>query len=470
MKLILFLLLFLTINIHSYADEVNIGANNNKNNEKKTESLNNINSLDEQPSSKDNNTTKNIKDNNSFVNNNLNDNESFEFNNDLNDNKTYSENFGKIKIKEKIVDDEYINDRNGFMSRFGIQTNNPLTFNFNFDDNSSDYIANSRKNLEKFPMKMTNVIRTENIWQKDKTFIEVILGGGVHFNNILYVDQSLLKEDFDVFGYGSLRLKFAGGYAFSPELYIEETGDFRFTRSNLTIGKQKPSYNKYYLKIPLGFKVPFFKWKADAVIDASYSAFFQNYKAKSDIMVNNTLIHKDDYVNSAGSLWDIRFYLTTPVVRKESIIEYSYFGLYYMEHIIPKTARKGNDYKNHYDLFVSTKNRSGGIFYDLQKNIYKGFIFGINVNVGYAENEVSNGGSSFGAEFDNIHGLLDLGVKVNMGYTYIWKNSGVGLGFKVGAAYNTNIDFIFSKNKDLYRFGTEGTVNYFAELNLLFGY
>lgn len=389
----------------------------------------------------------------------------------VSDNKTLKQKKQhKLNIKEKLVEDQYINDRNSFMKKFGFESDASLNFNLNFDDNQTEYIENTKKSFKRHPINMNNNINYSNIWEKDKMYIEAELGGGVHFNNVLYVNKALLSEDFDYFGYGSIHLKFAGGHAFSPEFYIEETGDFRFTRSNLNFGKVKPSYNLYYAKIPLGFKIPFFKWDSEFIIDGSYSSIYQNYKVKSDVIVNNKVAKAGDYINSASSLWNVRVYLSNPVVRKSSIIEYSYFGLYYQEHILPKTATRGENYLDYHDLFVSTRNRSGGIFYDLKKNVYKGLLVGVNVNLGYAESEVSNGGSHFDAKFDNIHGLLDIGVKASIGYAYVWKKAGVGLRFEAGAGYSTNIDFIFGKDKNLYRFGTEGNLNYFAELNILFGY
>lgn len=373
---------------------------------------------------------------------------------------------GKKKIREKLVPDEEINDRNSFMERFGFKEEQL------FDENqlSIDLLKSKNRQFRPRNLVMENSIQTENIWGKDKMIIEASLLGGVMSHNTFSVKANVADLEWTAIPYGGIHIKFGSGGMLMPEFYMIESGNFKFDRNNLQIKRGIPAYNEYFLKIPTGIKIPFFGWKSNIILDGLYSNLYSNYKVKNNTMVNGVSMQNGSNVYSAGSEWTVRLYLETPVVRKPSISEYSYFGIYYDEHISARSATPGSSYLGYPNLLVSANTRSGGIFYDMKKDVYKGFTFGISVYGGYAEIEAYDASMPFNVEYNNIHGLLSLKGRLTFGYQHIFKNTGIGLSFEAGAGYKGELEFIFASKTDKYRLGLEGEIRYFGELKILFGH
>lgn len=372
----------------------------------------------------------------------------------------------KKKIREKLVPDNEINDRNSFMEKFGFEEEKL------FDENEFSIDLLKKKDREYRPraLVMENNIQKENMWGRDKMIIEASLLGGVMSHNTFSVKANVADLGWTAIPYGGVHIRFGNGGMLMPEFYMIESGSFKFDRNNLLIKKGTPAYNEYFLKIPTGIKVPFFGWKSNLIIDGLYSNLYSNYKVKDNVMVNGVLMQAGNYVYSAGSEWAVRMYLDTPVIRKSSINEYSYFGIYYNEFITARSATPGSSYPGYPNLLVSTNTRSGGIFFDIKKDVYKGFIFGISVYGGYAEMDVYDGGTPFGREYNNIHGLLSLKGRLLFGYQHIFKDKGIGLAFETGAGYKGELEFIYASKADKYRLGLEGEIKYFAEFKILFGH
>lgn len=372
----------------------------------------------------------------------------------------------KKSIREKLVPDEEINDRNSFMERFGFEEQKL------FDENelSIDLLKKTNRQFRPRALVMENNIQTENIWGKENMIIEASLLGGVMSHNTFSVKADVADLEWTAIPYGGIHIRFGNGGMLMPEFYMIESGNFKFDRNNLQIKKGIPAYNEYFLKIPTGIKIPFFGWKSNIILDGTYSNLYSNYKVKNNVMVNGVTLQSGSNVYSAGSEWTVRLYLETPVVRKPSINEYSYFGIYYNEHITARSASPGSSYPGYPNILVSANTRSGGIFYDLKKDVYKGFTFGMAVYGGYGEIDVYDGGMPFDIGYNNIHGLLSLKGRMTFGYEHIFRKHGIGLSFEAGASYKGELEFIYASKSDKYRLGLEGEIRYFGEFKILFGY
>lgn len=370
-----------------------------------------------------------------------------------------SDNATKLKIKQKLVPDRLINDKNTFMRDFGFPSREE--FKINTDINAVD------KGLYKdVKMSMKNRWSKTSIWGKDFLYVEGMLAGGIKgFNYFSVRQQNAVQKEY-VIPYGSLSLKLFSGTIFSPELTVKDSR-FIFSESGTTIDEQLDNYNYYYLKLPLGFYIPFFGWKSEMYIDGSYSSLNNNFTAKSNIMVDGNLLGNGNSFHSASSSWNVRLYLDTPVVLKPSITEYAYFGVYYEELRSPRTALPGEGYPGGNTLLVDTVARAGGIFYEMRQDLFKGFMFGINVYAGIGDIETS---SIYNVSYGNTKGLLSYRASLSFGYQYIFKKQGVGIAFDAGAEYAGYVEFFYGKQDSPYSVTLDGDLRYFAELRFLFGY
>lgn len=418
MRLILSIVTLLLLGVYVYADESPILSTDNK-------TIDNV--------TQDNSTSDNIS----------------------SDKKTITKK--KTKIKPKLVPDRLINDKNSFMEDFGFPTREK--FNINTNINAKD--KGLYKDVE---LSMKNRWSTTNTWGKDFLYIESMLAGGIYGFNFFSIKQAEQKEF--VIPYGSLSLKLCSGTLFSPELVIKDS-KFIFSDSTSGIGKQTDNYNYYYLKLPLGFRIPFFGWKAEMYLDGSYSSLNNNFSVTDSLMVQGSLLEEGSSFYLSSSKWNVRLYLDTPVVLKPSIAEYSYFGIYYDETRSARTATPGKDDEGGYTLLVDGTARSGGFFYDMRLDVYKGFMFGINVYVGIGDIETSN---RYDVSYGNADGLVAYNAEITLGYQYIFKKYGVGIAFDAGAAYGGFVEFFYGKKDGPYSLSLDGDIRYFAELRFLFGW
>ena len=251
------------------------------------------------------------------------------------DNKTKKNINLKLKIKPKLVPDRLINDKNTFMTKFGFPEREEFKIN-------TDLNAKNRHLYDNVTLTMKNRWSKTNIWGKDFLYIEGIVSGGAYGFNYFSIKPANAQQKEYVIPYGSVSLKFMSGTRFSPELVIKDSR-FIFTESKSTIDEQADNYNYYYLKLPLGFYIPFFGWKSEMYIDGSYSSLNNNFQVKDNLMVQGTLLGSGSSFHTAASSWNVRLYLDTPVVLKPSISEYAYFGIYYDETRSSRTALPGTD-------------------------------------------------------------------------------------------------------------------------------
>lgn len=365
----------------------------------------------------------------------------------------------KLKIKPKLVPDRLINDKNSFMTDFGFPEREE--FKFNTDINAVD------KGLYKdVKLSMKNRWSKTNIWGKDFLYIEGMLSGGIYGFNMFSIRPSNAVQKEYIIPYGGLSLKLFSGTVFSPELTIHDSR-FIFSENGASIDEQADNYNYYYLKLPLGFYIPFFGWKAEMYLDGSYSSLNNNFSVKDNLMVQGSLLSSGSSFHLSSSSWNVRLYLDTPVVLKPSITEYAYFGIYYEEGRSARTALPGEDYAGGNTLLVDYTSRTGGIFYEMRQDLYKGFMFGINVYAGIGDIETSD---KYNVSYGNTEGLVAYKAEITLGYQHIFKQQGVGVAFDAGASYAGFVEFFYGKKDGPYSLTLDGDIRYFAELRFLFGY
>ena len=365
----------------------------------------------------------------------------------------------KLKIKPKLVPDRLINDKNSFMKDFGFPEREE--FKINTDINAVD--KGLYKDVE---LSMKNRWSKTNIWGKDFLYIEGMLAGGVYGFNMFSIRPANAVQKEYIIPYGALSLKLFSGTVFSPEFTIHDSR-FIFSENGASIDEQADNYNYYYLKLPLGFYVPFFGWKAEMYLDGSYSSLNNNFSVKDNLMVQGSLLSSGSSFHLSSSSWNVRLYLDTPVVLKPSITEYAYFGIYYEEGRSARTALPGEDYAGGNTLLVDYTSRTGGIFYEMRQDLYKGFMFGINVYAGIGDIETSD---KYNVSYGNTEGLVAYKAEITLGYQHIFKQQGVGVAFDAGASYAGFVEFFFGKKDKPYSLTLDGDIRYFAELRFLFGY
>lgn len=365
----------------------------------------------------------------------------------------------KTKIKPKLVPDRLINDKNTFMKDFGFPSREE--FKINTDINAVD------KGLYKdVKLSVKNRWSKTNIWGKDFLYIEGMLSGGIYGFNMFSIRPANAAQKEYVIPYGALSLKLFSGTVFSPELTIKDS-KFIFSENGASLDEQADNYNYYYLKLPLGFYIPFFGWKAEMYLDGSYSSTNNNFKVKDSLMVQGSLLSSGSSFHLSSSSWNVRLYLDTPVVLKPSITEYAYFGIYYEEGRSARTALPGKDYAGGNTLLVDYTSRTGGIFYEMRQDLYKGLMFGINVYVGIGDIETND---KYNVKYGNTDGLAAYKAEITLGYQHIFKQQGVGVAFDAGVEYSGFVQFFYGKKDKPYNLTLDGDLRYFAELRFLFGY
>ncbi len=345
------------------------------------------------------------------------------------------------------------------MKDFGFPAREEFKINQNLDAAGKDVY----KDVE---LSMKNRWSKTNIWGRDFLYIEGMLSGGVYGFNMFSIKPANASQKEYVIPYGALSLKLFSGTVFSPELTIKDS-KFIFSENGASIDEQEDNYNYYYLKLPLGFYIPFFGWKSEMYIDGSYSSLNNNFSVKSSLMVENSILESGSSFHLSSSYWNVRLYLDTPVVLKPSITEYAYFGLYYEEIRSARTALPGNDYINGNTLLVNYTSRSGGIFYEMRQDLYKGLMFGINVYAGIGDIETSR---KYNVTYGNTEGLVAYKAEITLGYQHIFKQQGVGVAFDAGVSYAGFVEFFYGKKDGPYSLTLDGDLRYFAEIRFLFGY
>ena len=369
----------------------------------------------------------------------------------------------KKSIPSKIVPDRKINDKNTFMGDFGFPPREELKFNLNLQAKDQGLYSDVK-------LAMKNRWSTSNVWGRDNLYIEASLAGGLYGFHYFAVDPSIMEQKVPYVPYGSLYLKFMGGSKFSPEIKIEDSR-FIFNQPDIYNGNTNQNYNYYYIKLPLGFSIPFFKYKSQVSIDGSYSSISSNFHVKKSVLIKGSQAQPDSNINVYSQSWNVRLFLDTPVVLKPSISEHAYFGVYYDETTSPRATSPGDDYPTHKNTLLMTVARSGGFFYDMKQDLYKGLIFGINVNLGFGDLEVKESTATYkGLEYDSSKGLIAYKALLMLGYEYLFKKQHVGLGIEAGVEYSGYVPFFYAKHSELHSLKTDGDLKYFVELKLLFGY
>ena len=365
-------------------------------------------------------------------------------------------------IPPKLVPDRYINDKNLFMGDFGFPARHELKVNINSDAKDTDL-------YDDVTLSLVNRWSTRNMWGKDKLYIEGAVSGGVIGYSLFSINTLDAISPMPVMPYGMLNLKLFSGTRFSPEIKIKDSR-FIFTSSDLNTGEKPQNYNYYYIKLPLGFHVPFFGYKSQMNIDGSFSSLHGNFNVLRPVLIKGQSLQAGDKFYTVSTNWNVRLYLDTPVVLKPSISEYAYFGIYYDESISPKSATPGTDYAGYGSMIVEALTRSGGIFYEMRQDLYKGFMFGIAVHLGVGDIEVKKNSQSYDVKYDGTKGLISYKVNLSIGYQYIFKKQHVGLAFDAGVEYAGNTPFFFAKQENLFGLRADGELRYYAELKFLFGY
>ena len=205
-------------------------------------------------------------------------------------------------------------------------------------------------------------------------------------------------------------------------------------------------------------------------IDGSFSSLHGNFNVLRPVLIKGQSLQAGDKFYTVSTNWNVRLYFDTPVVLKPSISEYAYFGIYYDETISPKSATPGTDYAGYGSMIVEALTRSGGIFYEMRQDLYKGFMFGIAVHLGVGDIEVKKNSQSYDVKYDGTQGLISYKVNLSIGYQYIFKKQHVGLAFDAGVEYAGNTPFFFAKQENLFGLRADGELRYYAELKFLFGY
>lgn len=378
------------------------------------------------------------------------------------DNNTDNSSKSKSKIPPKLVPDRKINDKNQFMKDFGFPAREELKFNVNIN-------AEDKGLYDDVTLSMANRWSKENIWGKDKLYIEgAVYGGMVGFSSFS-INTLNAVSPVPVIPYGAVHLKFMSGSRFSPELKVHDSR-FIFTSPDINIGESNQSYNYYYLKLPLGFSIPFFGFKSEMSVDGSFSSMQGNFQALRPFLIKGQSLAKGDEFNVSYMNWNVRLFLNTPVVAKPSILEYAYFGFYYDETTSPHGATPGSDYPGYSQMIINTLARSGGVFYDMQLDLYKGLLFGITVYVGIGDMEIKQESASYNVAYDGTKGLVAYKARISLGYEYIFKKHHVGISINAGTEYGGYVPFFFAKQENLFGIRNDGELRYFAELKFLFGY
>lgn len=378
------------------------------------------------------------------------------------DNSTNKTSKSPKKIPAKLVPDRKINDKNQFMRDFGFPAREELKFNINMN-------AKDNGLYDDVTLSMTNRWSEKNIWGKDNLYIEGAVSGGMVGFNSFSINILDAINPMPVIPYGAVHLKFMSGSKFSPELKIYDSR-FQFLDPDINLGKTTQSYNYYYLKLPLGFSIPFFGYKSKVSIDGSYSNMQGNFEVLRSFMMKGYSLAEGDKFNVSYMNWNVRLFFDTPVVAKPSISEYAYFGFYYDETTSPHSATAGSDYPGYSKMLINGLTRSGGVFYEMQLDLYKGILFGIAVHAGIGDMEIKKETTSYDVEYDGTKGLVSYKVRINLGYEYIFKKQHIGLSLIAGAEYGGYVPFFFAKQENLFNVRSDGELRYFAELKFLFGY
>ena len=336
-------------------------------------------------------------------------------------------------IPPKLVPDRYINDKNLFMGDFGFPARHELKVNINSDAKDTDL-------YDDVTLSLVNRWSTRNMWGKDKLYIEGAVSGGVIGYSLFSINTLDAISPMPVMPYGMLNLKLFSGTRFSPEIKIKDSR-FIFTSSDLNTGEKPQTYNYYYIKLPLGFHIPFFGYKSQMNIDGSFSSLHGNFNVLRPVLIKGQSLQAGDKFYTVSTNWNVRLYFDTPVVLKPSI-----------------------------SMIVEALTRSGGIFYEMRQDLYKGFMFGIAVHLGVGDIEVKKNSQSYDVKYDGTKGLISYKVNLSIGYQYIFKKQHVGLAFDAGVEYAGNTPFFFAKQENLFGLRADGELRYYAELKFLFGY
>lgn len=346
------------------------------------------------------------------------------------------------------------------------------------DDVNEKNVSETQENQETIQVDNKNInITSDKKGDDNKTttekspIIEGIVSAGFIGFEPMFLDKSQASFSNVYMPYGKLHLRFDDNKFLRPEFIIEETGSFSFKKSGITNGKSHWAYNKYYLKIPTGIPVPFFKFTGRLYLDGLYSTSNINILLKKPSVVNNTLYNKGEKFTGISSEMTFRLYLDTPIVMDNSIFEYSYFGVFYSERVSPRSASPPGNIENPQELILSALVRTGGIFYELKKDTpLKGLNFNILGYIGYGDMfNLDDVSAVNNVKFGNTTGLLTFYFTGGFSYRYIF-NTGVGIEVNAGASVFTTSEFLHTKDDSKYSMNMGVDLRYFANLSFVFGY
>ncbi len=347
-----------------------------------------------------------------------------------------------------------------------------VLIDFSYANNENN--INLAENIEKsnqIEIKDNSLKENEEA-NKKSPIIEGIVGAGFMGFEPMFFDKSAMSSSDHYFPYGKIHLRFDNGKFLRPEFLIEESGQFKFDIKGIKTGSHQTSYNKYYLKIPTGLKIPFFSYKSQFYVDGLYSSSSMVLRLKKKMTVNNVMRNAGERFTANLSEMTFRIYLDTPIVLEPSIFEYSYFGVFYSQRVVPRMAKPpAHLISISSDILLSTEIKTGGIFYEMKKDTpLKGLNFDIYAAIGYGDLfGLDDVNSVYSASFGNTKGLVTIFAKAGLGYRYVFK-TGLGIDINVGASYFITSEFINSPNPDKFTMNMGGDLRYFANLSFVFAY
>ena len=302
----------------------------------------------------------------------------------------------------------------------------------------------------------------------DEPIIEASAGSGVTVFEQMAISRSAASVLGKYIPYGSLHLRLGDGKFLCPEIIAEDSGAFKFNSYGIKEGSGASSYNNYLIKLPLGVSVPFFYYDASLFLDARYSSATTGLRLKENILINNESYKSGDEFSAVSSEMMFRLYLNTPVVSEQNFFEYSYFGAFYSERVVPRTASPPKSTPEEMpDILLSTVTKTGGFFYDIKKRtLLNGLSFEASANLGYGN--MFKQGETAGISLGNARDLLVFYARSAASYKHMFSDS-LGADINFGVSFFVTTEFLRTADDSAYTVNNGGDFRYFATINFIFG-
>ncbi len=254
---------------------------------------------------------------------------------------------------------------------------------------------------------------------------------------------------------------------YCPELSVKNSFSFNGSASPLDINSKGVSYTNAYLKIPTAIPLNFFSYPTEILLDVEYDSLTTEFSLTDGSYVDGVLRASGTVFSGNYSTITARLYVDTPVVPESSLFEHSYFGAFYSYTSRP-AAVSGGEAPYTRKLIVGTEIHSGGLFYDIKKNmIADGFNLGVLIQLGYGDISVTDTFTIPDVKFGNLYGLVS--YKAVLEGSYIYKlDNGIGLGVKAGINYNGSVNLLGTEDIKLYSVNSAGYFKYYATLVFTF--